>query len=219
LNTEARITLPRQLREADVSVRHFFFLTSALVCVIARADDSKIETTVQRTTHVCAACHNPSQERTQAAIPTIAGQMPLYISAQLKDFRTQKRAESDTQAYMWGISALLDDAVIDGLAEYFASQTPEPGVPGDATLVSSGRKIYEQGIPERNVRACAGCHGSNAEGASVFPRLAGQNAEYIYRELKIFSTRLRPHGVLMKNEAAGLSENDMRAVAQYVQSR
>jgi len=53
----------------------------------------------------------------------------------------------------------------------------------------------------------------------VFPLLAGQNAAYIYRELKIFSTRLRPHGVLMKNEAAGLSENDMRAVAQYVQSR
>jgi len=145
--------------------------------------------------------------------------MPLYVIAQLKDFRSQTRAESDVQAYMWGVSALLDDAMIQGLAEYFASQTPSPGKPGDAKLIAEGRSIFRDGIAARGVRACAGCHGANAEGASVFPRLAGQNADYVLREFQVFSTRLRPHGVLMKNEITNMTALEERAVAEYVQSQ
>jgi len=57
--------------------------------------------------------------------------MPIYLTEQLKDFRGQTRAEEDVQASMWGVSALLDDAMIDGLAEYFANQDPAPGKRGD----------------------------------------------------------------------------------------
>jgi len=144
--------------------------------------------------------------------------MPLYLIAQLKDFRSQVRAESDVQAYMWGVSALLDDSMIGQLADYYASQMPAPGHAGNRNLVEASRKIYQEGIPARAVRACASCHGDHAEGASVFPRLAGQHADYVYRQLKVFATRLRPHGVLMKNETAQMSEHELRAVAQYVQS-
>ena len=98
------------------------------------------------------------------------------------------------QAYMWGVSALLDDSMIEGLAEYYASQTPAPGKVGNTKLVATGRKIYDEGIPARGVRACGSCHGAHAEGASVFPRLAGQNAPYVFGQLKVFGTRLRPHG-------------------------
>ena len=111
-------------------------LVSTVACVAARADEPNLEVTVQRASHVCAAGHNPSQARTKAAIPTIAGQMPQYLAAQLKDFRSQTRAETDVQAYMWGISALLDDSIIDGLAEYFASQSPEPPSPFVSVTVS-----------------------------------------------------------------------------------
>jgi len=200
-----------------------FRLTFALSFLAAgaagHAADANLDSTVQRATHVCAACHNPSKARTKDAVPSIAGQMPQYIAAQLKDFRSQTRSEGDVQAYMWGISALLDDATIDGLAAFFASQTPDPGRAGDPKLIESGRKIYEQGLSERGVRACAGCHGANAEGASVFPRLAGLNAEYLFRQLRVFGTRLRPHGVLMKNEVANMSEREMHAVAEFLQSK
>lgn len=168
--------------------------------------------------HVCSACHGDSARNKNESIPNIAGQMPLYLEAQLKDFRSQARAESDIQAYMWGISALLDDNTIKGLSEYFAAQSPAPGRSGEAKRIAEGRKIFVEGIPDKGVRACAGCHGTSAEGASVFPRLAGQKSTYIVRQLQIFRTRLRPHGLLMKNEVAELSGDQMRAVAEYVQS-
>ena len=113
---------------------------------------------------------------------------------------------------------MLDDQTIKGLSEYFAAEAPEPGRHGEAKLLAEGRRIYTEGAPDKSVRACAGCHGAKAEGASVFPRLAGQNAKYVLTQLQTFGTQLRPHGILMKNEVAGLSVEQMRAVAEYVQS-
>jgi cytochrome c553 len=198
-------------------------LTLTLLSLIgigaAHANEMKPEFVVERAVHICQACHGDSAREKGDSIPNIAGQMPLYIQAQLKDFRSQTRAESDVQAYMWGISALLDDETINGLSEYFAGQAPVPGRPGKANRVAEGRKIFDRGIPERGIRACAGCHGANAEGASVFPRLAGQKAAYVLTQLQVFGTRLRPHGILMKNEVAELSPEQMRDVAEYVQSR
>jgi cytochrome c553 len=196
-----------------------FALAASLITIATvHADEAKLEIAVQRAVHVCAACHGEAGRSASASFPNLAGQMPLYVTAQLKDFRAQTRAEADVQAYMWGVSALLDDAMIDGLAEYYADQTPASGKHGEAKLVAAGRKIFDEGVAARGVRACASCHGANAEGASVFPRLAGQHADYVFRQLKAFGTRLRPHGILMKNETANMSAAEMRAVAEYVQS-
>jgi cytochrome c553 len=173
---------------------------------------------VDRAVHVCAACRGEAARNKNDAIPNIAGQMPLYIAAQLKDFRSQTRSESDIQAYMWGISALLDDETIDRLAEHFGREPAPPGKPGDPKRIAEGRKIFLEGLSGNGVRPCASCHGAKAEGASVFPRLAGQKAEYLVAQLRIFGTRLRPHGILMKQEVVGMSNEQMRAVAEYLQS-
>lgn len=176
--------------------------------------------TVQRVVHVCAACHGAEGRGTSASFPNLAAQQPLYTIAQLKDFRGQVRAETDIQAYMWGVSALLDDAMIEGVAQYYSEMAPVPGKKGSSAVdVKAGREIFEKGIPSRGIRACSGCHGNNAEGASVFPRLAGQQSEYVFRQLKLFGTRLRPHGILMKQETANMTDTEMREVAEYVQSR
>ncbi len=193
--------------------------SSLMVASVHAQEPTPDSATVQRAIHVCAACHGEEGRSKAPVYPRLAGQMPMYIIAQLRDFRAQTRSESDWQAYMWGISALLDDATIAGLAGYYAEQKPAAGKAGDPKLVEVGRKIYEQGIPTRGVRACASCHGDNAEGASVFPRLAGQHADYVLRQLKVFRTKLRPHGVIMAGETRNLSDDELRALAQYVQSR
>ncbi len=185
----------------------------------ARAAPANADT-VQRVVHVCAACHGLEGRSTRAAYPNLAAQQPLYTIAQLKDFRGQVRAETDVQAYMWGVSALLDDAMIEGVAQYYSEMAPVPGKQGATAVdLKAGREIFEEGIPSRGIRACSGCHGNNAEGASVFPRLAGQQSEYVFRQLKLFGTSLRPHGILMKKETANMTESEMRQVAEYVQSR
>jgi cytochrome c553 len=192
----------------------------AIASCPASAQESKVDPDqVRRAVHVCAACHGEGGNSTVAMFPKLAGQQAAYTIAQLTAFRTQKRAEQDAQAYMWGISALLDDDTIQALGEYFASQTPAPGKPGDAKLTRKGKQIYMEGMPSKGVQACRTCHGDDAEGASVFPRLAGQHAQYVFNQLKIFGTRLRPHGIVMMGVTKNMTPGEMRAVAEYVQSR
>ena len=175
---------------------------------------------VRRAIHVCEACHGENGRMKDAAMPTLAGQMPQYLQRQLRDFRSQARAEASTQAYMWGVSALLDDATIEGLSTYYASLPPHAGKPGKAPLVKTGRKIFEDGMTARGIKSCAGCHGDDAEGDAGFPRLAGQSAVYLANQLKLFrNTPLRQHGVLMKKETKALSDAEIRAVAAYLQSK
>lgn len=192
---------------------------TAISGAVQAAEQGTDSVMVRRAIHVCGACHGEDGNSNVAIYPRLAGQQQRYIVAQLKAFRDQKRQETDPQAYMWGISALLDDATIEGLAEYYASQTPTKNKSGKASLVKKGKEIYEIGIPEKGVRACAACHGDNAEGAEVFPRLAGQHANYVFNQMQIFRTRLRPHGVVMTKMTKDLSVEEMRAVAEYVQSK
>ena len=151
------------------------------------------------------------------AIPSLAGRQ--HTIAVLKDFRAQTRAEAGTRAYMWGVSALLDDATIGGRADFYAEQAPATGqAGGNAAQLASGRRIFSQGFPARGVIACVSCHGDAAEGAAGFPRLAGQQARYLNAQLQIFGSKLRPHGVVMKNELRQMKPAEMRAVAAYLQS-
>ena len=200
--------------------RHAMAMTLlAAAAGLAHAQDTPTDqNTVRRAIHVCAACHGEGGRSETANIPSLAGQTRQYTVAQLQDFRSQTRAETGTRAYMWGVSALLDDATITGLAEYYAAQTPAKGRPGPAALINAGRKIFVEGIPSRGVRACASCHSESGQGAAGFPRLAGQRSEYVYAQLKVFGTRLRPHGVVMKEETKAMTPRDMRAVAAYVHS-
>jgi cytochrome c553 len=87
--------------------------------------------------------------------------------------------------------------------------------------VKAGRKIFEEGFPDRKVKACASCHGDKAEGKEkdARPRLAGQYAQYVAAQLRLFrGTPLRAHGGLMKEETKPLSDAEIQAVAAYVQS-
>lgn len=62
--------------------------------------------------------------------------------------------------------------------------------------------------------ACASCHGARGEGQSAFPRLAGQNAGYLARQLDDFAAGRRASPV-MGPIAKALSADDRRAMATY----
>lgn len=193
-------------------------LAAALCAPAAQAAGSSDDELVQRAVHVCASCHGDFGRSADSRYPALAGMPRDYTIRQLKDFRDKSRSETDVQAYMWGISALLTDNAIEGLADYYAQQEARPGRSTNTALQARGREIFTRGIPAQKVRACASCHGERAEGAAGFPRLAGQHADYLVRQLKVFRTPLRPHGVIMKNETRSLNEAQMRAVAAYLQS-
>jgi cytochrome c553 len=65
------------------------------------------------------------------------------------------------------------------------------------------------------VANCLRCHGSGDRlREDAFPRLAGLSAEYLHRSLRAFREGARSSG-FMQGVAAGLSDVDMRAVANY----
>jgi cytochrome c553 len=171
----------------------------------------------QAASTVCASCHGPAGVSTSPVFPHLAGQSEVYLAAQLRAFKAKSRGEQDAHDYMWGMATLLDDSVIDGLAHYYSSQKPGPGIPGDRNLVERGKILFEQGDPQRQVPACSGCHGQAAEGNGIFPRLAGQHAAYVVRQLNAIQRRTREspimHGVIKE-----LNSDGMKAVAEYLQS-
>jgi len=167
---------------------------------------------------ICAACHGPSGVSVSPQFPRLAGQQEAYLLAQLKAFKSKTRAEADAHDYMWGMATLLDDSLIAGMGHYYATQTPAAGIAGNANLIARGKVIYEQGDAAHGVAPCASCHGKSAEGAAIFPRLAGQHAAYVRRQLEAIQKTFRDspimHGVIKDLDSAQVA-----AVAEYVQSK
>ncbi|HET9699913.1 MAG TPA: c-type cytochrome [Burkholderiales bacterium] len=178
------------------------------------------QSTVDRAIHVCNACHGENGNSSNAKFPKLAGQQRLYTAEQMKKYRSQARADTSPEGYMWGISALLEDETIAGIADYYSTQKPVPGKAARPTLMAQGKKIFEEGIPVQKVKPCTECHGKNGEGDAQFPRIASQHADYLVKQLKLFNTKVRPHGKVMKDHIASrLNAQEMEAVAAYLQSK
>jgi len=84
--------------------------------------------------------------------------------------------------------------------------------------LTSGEKIFKEG--KGTVPACKLCHGDDGMGNDAMgtPRLAGQIAEFVLKQLTDFATDRRQDLTMfvMNNNAKGLSEQDRRDVAAYV---
>ncbi|MCB2425936.1 c-type cytochrome [Methylophaga pinxianii] len=66
---------------------------------------------------------------------------------------------------------------------------------------------------------CAACHGADGNSPSdMYPKLAGQHASYIYKQLVEFKSGERENAI-MAPMAANLSEEDMADLAAYFSSQ
>ena len=74
------------------------------------------------------------------------------------------------------------------------------------------------GLPDRSIPPCASCHGATAEGLADFPRLAGQHAKYIYRQIEFIQGLVRKAPV-MHGIVKDLTPDEMQAIAAYAQSK
>jgi len=168
---------------------------------------------------VCSNCHGLDGNSTSPNFPALAGQREAYFVAQMNGFKSHNRHDPAGFEYMWGLSRHLTDDQIKGLAAYFSQQTPVPKPTSDAQLMSRGQAVFEKGVPEKNIPACAVCHGPRAEGKDSFPRLADQHADYILKQLQVFQrTDDRPGAAVMMTVAHDLTQDNMLAVAAYLQS-
>ena len=167
-----------------------------------------------RVTKVCQNCHGPNGNSTSATFPRLNGQQAGYLTAQLKKFRDHSRDDPHAMAYMWGMAAQLDDAAIAGIANYLAAQKPtEPQTGG--TLAAEGRKIFMDGVEADHVPPCAACHGDKGEGNGEFPRLAGQHADYLKKQMEDFRSLVRTNDIMHAN-TKDMTDREIEAVVSFL---
>jgi cytochrome c553 len=166
---------------------------------------------------VCSICHGLDGSSISPKFPRLGGQQKQYIENQLRNFRSKQRADPPGPEYMWGIARSLTDEQIAQLADYFSKQTPKPNTPAPPAIAAEGKKLFENGLPDKDTPPCEACHGPDAQGRGSFPRLAGQHKYYLLRQLHIFQeTELRP-GTPMKQITHALTPQQMEILATYLQ--
>jgi len=172
----------------------------------------------EKAVNLCSTCHGPRGISTSPEFPILAAQRRGYLESQLEAFRAKTREEKIAHDFMWGIAGDLDDHMIDSIARYYAAQPPAPGKSGDTVLIAKGKQLFEQGVPDRSILACASCHGANAEGLADFPRLAGQHAKYIVKQIEYIQSLVRKAPV-MHGIVKDMTQAEMQAIAAFVQSK
>lgn len=161
----------------------------------------------------CTECHGPRAEgKASGWPPQIAGQHARVIAKELVDYRAGLRWY-DPMERVAGRHVLGSTSDIGDVAAYVASLAPSPdttpGPPGAGT--EKGSALY--------VARCGWCHGARGEGndGRFVPRVAGQQYEYLLRQLRDTIEARRPN---MRTQHLRLVENcsmeELMGLAAYM---
>lgn len=161
----------------------------------------------------CVSCHGAAGASTIAQNPKLAGQHAAYLYKQLMNFKGPDRK----QAVMTTYAMMLTDEEMKNIAAYLDKQPVKPGAAKNKDTVDLGKRIYRAGIAEKNVPACAACHGPNGAGIPAqFARLGGQHQEYLTSQLMNFRSGARKNSIQMTTISKRLSDDEMQAVSDYI---
>jgi cytochrome c553 len=168
----------------------------------------------------CKTCHGASGQgfRGASPMPRLAGQQPEYFLNQVRAFAERRRDNK----LMYGVSHVLDTAMQTAIADHFKQLNTKPLGGAPRELVSSGKKLYDEGVPSVNIPPCGSCHGPDAKGNGVFPRLAGQLHDYTLSKLVNWTNErgrdpAKPDSsAIMEPIAHGLTRPQAAALAAYL---
>lgn len=194
-----------------MSGRGLLALAIALAALAGPVTASDAKTTAAT---VCAACHGEDGNSAIPMFPKIAGLQEEYIVKQLRDFMSGRR-KSDVMA---PVVAALKPEDIASLAAFYSSQKLKPGEPENKKAVGLGKLIFHDGNEETGVPACVGCHQAQGAGYGIYPRIGGQQIQYVTQQLKNFAAGERSNDVsrFMRVTAKRMSEEEIQAVAEYL---
>jgi cytochrome c553 len=161
----------------------------------------------------CHKCHGTTGQSSDPSYPKLAGQNADYLTRQLANFRTGVRTNKE----MTDQVADLTGGEMRALALYFSSKDLIPDVAFDPALADVGRELYFNGNPDSGVTACVTCHGPEGRGAMYLPRLAGQHAQYIRKQIHAFLDHSRSSpDLVMHKVVENMTEPEIEAAAQYL---
>ena len=169
---------------------------------------------------VCAACHGADGNSTGAPNPKLAGQHPEYLFKQMNNFKGADGKQPErTDPIMNGMIAAFDENQMRDLAAYFGSLTQKGDQAKNRETIEQGQKLYRAGDAAKGLPACAACHGPTGAGIPAqFPRVGGQFADYIEKQLKAFrdGTRANDPNKMMRMVAIKMTDAEIKAVSDYM---
>lgn len=155
----------------------------------------------------CANCHGEGGLSKYGEVPNLAGQNPVYVLNQMEAFLTGKRKD----AFMQGLMKVLSAQEKANIALFYAAQPVPPAVAEAGPRAAEGREHF--------VHNCVRCHGAEARGGENFPRLAGQQAEYLRRNLTRYLKNAPERSYPPMTAAVTvLGEKNIDAVVDYLSS-
>jgi len=173
---------------------------------------------------VCSACHGPGGNSMVPLFPKLAGQHEKYLIKQLQDIKAGVRVVPEMAA----IVPMLADQDIADIAAYYSSQKVVTGQ-AKPDLAAKGESIYRGGSMAKGLPACTGCHGPDGKGngGAGFPALAGQQSDYIEKQLRAFRQGAEEPDAAgsrtndgesrrMRDVASRLSDLEIRSVASFL---
>lgn len=156
---------------------------------------------------LCFACHGDQGRSTQAGTPVLAGQTARYMNLQLRDFKAGRRSSP----LMTPIVADMSRAEMSELADYFALQKPlNSSFAADPAKARLGKIKSDETL-------CVMCHLGGFAGQNEVPRVAGQDFDYIVKQLSDFKAKQRTNDAGTMTSVAGtLSAQDIENLAHYI---
>ena len=169
------------------------------------ADQKAAQDAGQKAAFFCANCHGETGLSKYGEVPNLAGQHPGYVLGQIDAFLNGRRKD----AFMQGLMKVLSSEEKAQIAVFYAAQPATPAGTPSTARAAEGRDHFE--------KSCVRCHGADARGGENFPRLAGQQPEYLRRSLlrylKVSGERTYPP---MTAAVSGLGERNIEAVVEYL---
>jgi cytochrome c553 len=164
------------------------------------------------TTGICARCHGSESEPPRSnLVPVLQGQSVEYLVGALRAYANGTRQSGIMQPP----ARSLSDEQQRKVAEYYAG-LKQPTRKPDGKATGNADEIARNGIPAQEIPPCLQCHGADA--LPAFPRLAGQNAEYMALKLRVWKNGLKPlsdNAEIMAPIARRLSEQQIDELAAH----
>lgn len=172
----------------------------------------------------CVSCHGQAGNSELPANPNLASQPHEYIYKQLVEFQPKaetgmapRRGPDGAPSVMSALATPLSIKDMLNLSLFISQQQlTKPSAASKEDLVARGQQIWRGGIQERNVPACAACHGASGKGIpGQYPRLSGQYASYLESQLVLFRAGHRANSPMMTQIASRMTDADIKAIADY----
>ncbi len=179
-------------------------VAAALWSAVATAQDVERG---RKKAEACVACHGPNGNSLVPQFPILAGQTARYIYLQLKDFKEGRRAEPTMEPFL---KDLTREDMFD-LAAFFAAQRP-----AGAKLKPDENKAAKGKVKAEEV-LCTMCHLGGFKGQNEIPRVAGQQYEYVVKQMKDFKTGKRTNDAgNMASVSKTLTDEDIENLAHFL---